>query len=222
MLKIAHRGASGYEVENTLSAFKKAVKLGVDMVELDIRSCKSGEAVVIHDKFIYSKKIKLRHLSLHDLQQIHLAGNEKIPTLLEALSVIPASVKVDIDIKEHKVTKEVVRAIADAVRKGRSYDDFLVTTYNPWTLFTINKLNKRIATSLLIFFLPTTFIKLAARFHNTVSVQIRIKHLSEDTIQLAHNFGLQVLAWVANEPTEITRLKKLHVDGIITDFPDRI
>lgn len=222
MLKIAHRGASGYKVENTLSAFTAAVKLGVDIVELDIRRCKTGEAIVIHDKFINSKNIKIKKLSLKELQHIHLAGNEKIPTLQEALAVIPTSVKVDIDIKDAKATMEVIYAIEDAVKKGRSYNDFLVTTYNPTILFTINRHNNRIGTSFLIFFLPTTFIRLAARFHNTVSVQLKLKHVSQQTLTLAHQFGLQVWAWVANEPEEIKRLKQMKVDGIITDFPDRI
>ncbi len=222
MLKIAHRGASGYKVGNTLSAFKKAVELGVDMVELDVRRCKTGEAIVIHDKFIQSKKIRLKSISLVDLQRIHIAKNEKIPTLNEAIAIIPPHVRIDIDIKDTKATEEVVAAIEHAVQKGRSYDAFLVTTYNPRTLFTISKLNNHIATSLLIFFLPTTFIKLAARFHNTMSVQLKLQHVSKETVTLAHQFGLQIFAWVANDPKEITRLKQIHVDGIITDFPDRI
>lgn len=222
MLTIAHRGASGYEMENTLAAFKAAVALGVDMVELDIRTCKTGEAIVIHDKFIESTKIQLKKLSLNQLQKIHIANGEKIPTLQQALTIIPKKVKVNIDIKDTKAVEEVVQLIGQEVQKGRSYDDFIVTTYNPTTILKINKLDKRIATSVLIFFLPATLIKLAAKFRNTVSVQLKLKHVSQKTVNLAHQFGLQVFAWVVNDPKEIQRLKKIHVDGIITDFPDRI
>lgn len=222
MLKIAHRGASGYEPENTLAAFQAAVALGVDMVELDIRVCKTGQAVVVHDKFIESKKIQLKHLSLHALQNLHTAHGEKIPTLTEALTVIPTNVKVNIDIKDTKATKQVVEVIENFVKKGRRYVDFLITTYDPTMLFRINRLNDMIPTSLLVFFLPTAMIKLAARFQNTVSVQLKLTHVSRKTVALAHQFGLQVFAWVANNPEEIKRLKAIHVDGIITDFPDRI
>lgn len=222
MLTIAHRGASGYEPENTLAAFHAAIALGVDMVELDIRTCKTGEAIVIHDTYIQSKKIKLKNLSLADLQQIDMAGGEKIPTLKEALHVIPKQVKLNIDIKDDKATQEVIQSIEKEVKNGRKYKDFLVATYNPKTLFTINKKNRNIAVSLLIFFLPTIFIKLAARFENIVSVQLKLKHVSKETVTLAHQFGLQVFAWVVNNPSEIKRLKQIKVDGIITDFPDRI
>ena len=50
MFKVAHRGASGYEPENTILAFKKALELQVDMIELDARLCKTGELVIIHDE----------------------------------------------------------------------------------------------------------------------------------------------------------------------------
>src|SRR5579872_1217102 len=118
MLNIAHRGASGYEPENTLAAFKAAVELGVDMVELDIRTCKTGEAVVIHDKFIQSKKIQLKKLPLDKLQHFHLADGEKIPTLKEALAVIPPHIQVNMDIKDTKATEEVVERIESEIKKG--------------------------------------------------------------------------------------------------------
>lgn len=222
MLRIAHRGASGYEVENTLSAFKTAIELGVDMVELDIRTCKTGESLVIHDKYIRSKNIQLKDLTLSDIKKVHIEGDEKIPTLKEALQMIPKHVKVNIDIKDTKAVREVVLLIQEEIKKGRTYSDFIVATYNLWTIFTINKMDSRIPTSLLIFFLPTVLIRLASRFHNTASVELEVKHVSKKTLDLAHQFGLQVFAWVANNPDEIRRLKQMKVDGIITDFPDRI
>jgi len=222
MLTIAHRGSSGYEPENILSAFKAAVAFGVDMVELDVRTCKTGEAIVIHNKFIESKKIQLKNLSLSDIKRIYIAGNEHIPTLNEALKVIPKKVKVNIDLKDSKAIKEVVKCIEEQIKKGKDYEDFLITAYNPQALFAISAMDSKIQASLLIFFLPKIFIRLAAKFGNIVSIQLKLTHVSPKTVELAHNFGLAVFAWVANDPIQIKRLKEMGVDGIVTDFPDRI
>ena len=52
MIRIGHRGAMGYEPENTLRSFRKALKLGADMIEMDVRVCGTGEVVAIHDSTV--------------------------------------------------------------------------------------------------------------------------------------------------------------------------
>ena len=81
---IAHRGASGYEPENTLRSFKKAMELGVDIIELDVHKCKSGELVVIHDFNLNrttNGKGLVKDKTLAELRELELKKSEKIPTL---------------------------------------------------------------------------------------------------------------------------------------------
>ncbi|MEM2913929.1 MAG: glycerophosphodiester phosphodiesterase family protein, partial [Candidatus Bathyarchaeia archaeon] len=87
MLKVGHRGARAYEPENTLRSFKKAIDLGVDAVELDVRRTKDNELVVIHDAEVdktTNGKGLVNMLTLREIKQLDTKKGEKIPTLEEA------------------------------------------------------------------------------------------------------------------------------------------
>ena len=87
-LKIGHRGARAYEVENTIESFKKAIELGVNAIEFDVRATKDGKLIVFHDdnlKRVFGKDIELNASPLKELK--HLTEN-RIPTLEEALQFI--------------------------------------------------------------------------------------------------------------------------------------
>ena len=88
MMKIGHRGACGYEPENTLRSFNKALDLGVDMVEMDAHVCRSGEVVLIHDDTVDRTTDGHGHVAdmmFTDLSRLDAGHGEKIPTLEQAL-----------------------------------------------------------------------------------------------------------------------------------------
>ena len=88
MLRIGHRGARAYAPENTLASFKKAIEIGVDAVELDVRKTKDNQLVVIHDadvKRTTDGEGLVSELSLAQIKGFSAEGGEKIPTLAEAL-----------------------------------------------------------------------------------------------------------------------------------------
>ena len=81
IIKVGHRGASGYEPENTLLAFKKAIEIGADMIELDVRRCKSGELVVIHDETVNrttNGKGEVSEKTLTELKGLEMEKGERI------------------------------------------------------------------------------------------------------------------------------------------------
>src|SRR5260221_5656519 len=91
MLRIAHRGASGYEPENTLISFQKALQLGADMLELDVRVSKDGFVVVIHDRKvdrITNGKGKVNTLTLEELKHLDVGSQQTISTLQEVLDLV--------------------------------------------------------------------------------------------------------------------------------------
>src|SRR3990167_11327492 len=130
MLKIGHRGACGYAPENTLKSFQRAIDLGVDMIELDVQLCKSGELVVIHDDTVnrttdgsgFVKKIKLKNL-----KKLDAGEEERIPTLEEILNLVDRRVKVNIELKGPKTAKPVLKLIDEYIKtKGWNIDDFII------------------------------------------------------------------------------------------------
>ncbi len=95
---VAHRGASNLARENTLEAFAKAIEIGADMVELDVRQTRDGVLAVFHDAKIENKKIS--KLAFTEISAIGYGRGFKIPTLEEALSLIAGKIPVQIDIKQ--------------------------------------------------------------------------------------------------------------------------
>lgn len=224
MLKIAHRGASGYEPENTLAAFKKALELHADMIELDVRICKTGELVVIHDQKVdrtTNGKGKVKDLSLKKLQTLDAGKGEKIPTLEEVLHLVKKRAKININVKDHNALLPTLEIIQKHVEKQDiAIDDLIVSAEKLGILATAYKTSSvTVVPSLYIF--PSLMLRFFQR-KNPYAIEIYKRVLSKNIVDIAHAFGIQVFVWTVNEPDEIQRMKKMRVDGIITDFPDRI
>ncbi len=135
MLRIGHRGACGYEPENTLRSFNRALQLRVDMVELDVHVCRSGEIVVIHDSKVDRTTGGTGYVAdktLDELRTLDAGKGEKIPTLQEVLTLVNRKVKVNIELKGTGTAKPVFQLLEKHVRElGWSYGDFLISSFKP-------------------------------------------------------------------------------------------
>ena len=225
MLKVGHRGAAGYEPENTLRSFKKALELGVDMIELDVYVCKSGELVVIHDNTLdrtTNGKSSVENKTLSELKELDAGLGEKIPTLEEVLDLVNKKVKVNIELKGKNAAKLVLKTIEKYVaEKGWNYEDFLVSSFNYDELQKIKKLNPKIRVGFLTEKIPDGFIEFAKK-SGAYSVNTSIANTNLESVKTAHKHGLKVFIWTVNEPSEIEKAKSLNVDYICSNFPDKI
>ena len=116
MLRIGHRGARAYAPENTIASFKKALEIGVDAVELDVRKTKDKQLVVIHDadvKRTTDGEGLVCELTLKEIKGFSAEGGEKIPTLEEALDFLDKKVKVFVELKEEGTEEQVLRVVHD-------------------------------------------------------------------------------------------------------------
>ena len=148
IIKVGHRGAMGYEPENTLRSFKKALELGVDMIEFDVYVCKSGELVVIQDDTLErttNGKGLVIEKTLAELKELDAGKEEKIPTLEEIMDLADKKVKINIELKGDNTAKPVLNMIEKYVdEKGWKYDDFLVSSFNHNELKKFKELNPKI------------------------------------------------------------------------------
>ncbi len=121
MLRVGHRGARAYAPENTLASFKKAIEIGVDAIELDVRKTKDNQLVVIHDadvKRTTDGEGLVSELTLGQIKDFSAEGSEKIPTLEEALDFLDKKVKVLIELKEAGIEEQVLSIVhARGLRK---------------------------------------------------------------------------------------------------------
>ena len=126
VLRIAHRGASSYAPENTLEAFRKAVKLKLDIVEFDVHHTKDGKLVIIHDHNIKRTMdgLGLIHkLSLKELRKFHEPNGESVPTLQEVINILKGHCILKIDIKDDKGLENAIFFIRKSNEFEKNFEE---------------------------------------------------------------------------------------------------
>ena len=224
MLIIGHRGASGYEPENTLRSFLRAYELGANAVELDVHVCKSGEAVVIHDETLDRTTNGTGHIAdktLSELKLLDTGKGEKIPTLLETLTALKGKGITFIEMKSHDCAKPVADAVNDYISHGGSLNDVVIISFNHPLLVEVGNYlpDVRIGTTLVG--MPVNYADMATQA-GAWSVNPCLEFLDEKFVRDAHARGLKLLTWTCNSAESIAKAKALNVDGIFSDYPDRV
>ena len=224
-LNIGHRGAKGYVAENTLPSFKKAIDLGVDGIELDVHVCASGDLIVFHDfslEKLTNGKGKVSDHTLKALKKLKVLQNYQIPMLVEVLDLVDRTCFVNVELKGNGTAAEACDIIETYVKKkGWAYSDFIISSFKEDLLTKAFTQNKNIPLAVL----TETNVDRAVAFAETISAEAinpDFTLLNSDNVGQIHEKGYKIYVWTVNEPDDIKRMKKLGVDGIITDFPDRI
>jgi glycerophosphoryl diester phosphodiesterase len=233
VLNFAHRGASHDAPENTLAAFRLAREMGADGVELDVQLSKDGEAVVIHDFTVDATtdgQGAVRGKTLAELKEldagawfdVRFAG-QRIPTLQEVIVEVGHQLLLNIELKAKvfgsaDLVAEVVRLIEDHNLVHRT----IVSSFNPFALWRVKRLNRRIAIGLLHSFnLPAHPLRALLLPLADPDALHPEKHLvNQEYMGWAKERDYRVNVWTVDEPAEMERLIALGVDGIITNRPD--
>jgi glycerophosphoryl diester phosphodiesterase len=220
VLNIGHRGAKGYGLENTLYSFAKAMQLGCDMIEFDLRFTKDKEIVVFHDrtlKRMCGVKKKLKDLTLAEVKKLKVSGVENIPTYAEVLDFVGRKVLLDIEIKEKGMEEMVV----EELKKRKLVNNVIISSFNSKILARIKYLEPRIETFYLFHRKPLRLRSIMERC-NIDGIDVTYLNFSKRLLDWSRKYGFKVLVWTVNSRKRIIKYKKWGVDGIITDFPDRV
>lgn len=224
-LVIGHRGAMGHETENTLASVQKALDLGVDMIEIDVYKISSGELVVFHDKTVdrlTNGPGNIEEYNISDLSRLILDGGHKIPMLQDVLKLIDNKVVLNIELKGANTADKVNHTI-DFYTKSRGWlpENFIISSFNWDELRAMRKLNKNVAIAVLTEDDPLDAIEVGKEL-NAVAINPYFKNLDADVAKKIKEAGFKIYTWTVNEPEDIVAMKNLGVDGIITNFPERI
>lgn len=225
MQKIGHRGAKGYVIENTLASFQKAIELNVDAIELDVHVCKSGELIVFHDftlERLTNGLGEVAKFSLNELKELKIQEKYHIPTLNETLHLIDKKCKVNIELKGRNTAIPTSKIIDTFVKNnGWEYSNFIVSSFQYEELSVFSQLNTSIPIAVLTQASVQQAIDWAIEFKATY-IHPHFSLLTVDNCNLAKEKGLKINTWTVNEAIDITHVKRFSIDGIISDFPDRI
>jgi len=224
-LVIGHRGAMGHETENTLKSVQKAMDMGVDMIEIDVFKIKSGEIVVFHDDTVErltDGEGDIESYTLSDLQQLTVEGGHTIPTLKEVLNLVNGKVLLNIELKGENTAADVNTIIGDYIKGGDwKLTDFIISSFNWDELRKMRKVNATIPIAVLTGKEPLDGIPVAKEL-DAEAINPSFKTLNLEVANKIREAGLKIYTWTVNEPNDINGMKRIAVDGIITNYPERV
>lgn len=225
MLKIGHRGVRGHAAGNSIESFKKALEFDIDMVELDVLVCKTGEVVVSHDYSLSrttNGKGYIHDKTFKEVRSLSLENGQKIPTLEEVLDVVDKKVKVNIELKGEGGAR-LVHNIIESYKKEKGWknEDFLVSSFNHYDLLEFRKLNPDINIGAVIACIPIGYAESVKKV-SAYSLHPSKEFINQELVDSAHELGMKVFVYTVNEPEDIDRVKALGVDGIFSDYPERL
>lgn len=227
---IAHRGASGEAPENTLAAFRRALEIGVDAVELDVHLSADEEPVVTHDSLLGRTNDGaglVKDLPLEAIRRLDAGrwfderfAGERIPTLAEALELL-GEVRVIVEIKNGPIFYPRIAARVADVVQAAGHRAVTVSSFDHPVLLDVKAHAPDVETAVLYFARPFDPIRLA----RDVGADILHPHwtyLTPEAVAAARAAALRVETWVVDEPAHLAHVLGLGVDGIITNHPDRL
>ena len=227
-LIFAHRGANNIAPENTMKAFREAIKLKADYIELDVRESKDGYLVIIHDEDvsrITGKAGIISEMTLKELRKLDFGKGEKIPLLEDVIKLTIGKIKLNCEIKTENIGKKVI----DMIREAKIVDRTILSSFNHEELLKIQKIDPEIKLASLEEADPQytnnweklkSLIKTAAinRFY---SINPFYTYTDKKFIEFSHNSNLKVFVWTVDSKKVIKEMINLGVDGIITNYVQR-
>jgi glycerophosphoryl diester phosphodiesterase len=228
-LVIAHRGASAFEPENSLAAFRRAASDGADGVELDVLCCATGEVMVFHDDDLArlgGQPDRIADLPYERLRAVRLTSGAAIPTLEEALEACGPDLLVNVELKTTTALTggpigALVDRVAAIVRRARASDRVLVSSFHPLAVRAWMRRAPEVPAALL--FEATGRLPLrrawAAAWLRPFALHPESVLCSAEAVRQWHARGYMISVWTVDDPGQLRALRGMGVDGIITNDP---
>lgn len=226
---LAHRGASGYTPENTISSFKKALELGFDGIELDVHLSKDGHLIVMHDEKVdrtTNGKGSILSYTLKELKELDAGSwfdtkfkGEKIPTLNEVLELIKGKdILLNVEIKAgYRYYAAIEEKLLSLLEKYNYLDKSIISSFDHYSLVRLKELNSEVKTGLLYtaaLYEPWDYAR---------KVKVNALHpyyitLTPEFIKSAFENNLQINTYTVNHEPTVKKLMEAGINGVISNF----
>jgi glycerophosphoryl diester phosphodiesterase len=246
-LIIAHRGGAGLWPENTLYAFERAAAMGVDVIETDVHATADGELVVIHDENVDRTTDGaglVGSMTLAGLKRLDAAyrfspdggrsfplrgQGVSVPTLREVFVALP---HMRFNIEPKQAAPSLDAPLCRLIREQGMAERVMVASFGGATLQEFRRECPEVATSAstgeVAHFLALQEAGLSASYSPVMqALQVperwgALRVLTRDFVEAAHGRNLRVHAWTLNDEGDMRRIIEMDVDGVMTDYPDRL
>jgi glycerophosphoryl diester phosphodiesterase len=225
-LVIAHRGASGYRPENTLAAYELAVEQHADMIEIDLHLTRDGRIVVTHDEELagLGGRGEIADASYEEVAALDAGQGLRVPDFDEVLAGFAARIPFNLELKQS--LRGPYRGLeAETLKRVEARDLVGVTLFSSFYDPVLAELRDR-SSAVRIGVLvspraPERWLERARRF-GAEAVNLHVSLATADAVAAAHGAGLAVNVYTVDDPQVMKRLLDLGIDGIFTNFPDRL
>lgn len=218
VLKIGHRGAAAYEPENTILSFKKAIEIGVDMIEFDIRKTKDERLIVFHDEKLNrttNGKGYVKNYTFDQIRGLDAGKGEKIPTPEEVIELTEGKCGLLIELKESDLEKEIVEIIKEKGIEER----VIVVSFYPQFLQNVKNIYPALKTGIVTRQMPKDYQRIAKNL-NVESTLIRKDKIKKEYVDNLHSIGLKVGAWTVDNKRYLKKVLGMGVDLVASNKPD--
>ncbi|MEX0801358.1 MAG: glycerophosphodiester phosphodiesterase [Dehalococcoidia bacterium] len=223
-LVISHAACAGHAPENTLAGVGAALGLGADAIEVDVQASADGVPILLHDLTLDRTTSGSGDLASHTLEQLRMldaAGGEPVPTFAQALELTRGRALLVAEIKRPGCEA----ALAAAVRDADALTGVMVWSFLPPVLTAMRQAEPRLPGALLVSAQSAgnwPAMRQLAIKTGLQGVSVFHSSLDEAILSDCRRSGLAAYAWTADEPRDIQRLLDLGVDGIVSNYPERV
>lgn len=219
----SHRGYGGLFPENSLLSIEKALEIGVDRIEIDVHQTKDSVVVVMHDKTIdrtTNGQGSIATLTFDEIRKYSITdkgGEESVPSLEEVLELVNGKTQLLIEVKGNYSCIE--RQITDLITTFNAMDWCIVQSFDDEVLGRFHQISPELQLHQLLFF--PHFYNFAK--HNFVDeFSVYHKFASKRLVYKVHNLNKKLNVWTVNDTVRAKQLIEKELDGVITDYPERI
>ena len=224
IMVVAHRGYSRVAPENSMSAFRQAIEIGADMIELDVQENADGVVVVLHDRDLMrlagdSRTIagitfaEARKLVIGGLKGAE-PGGERIPTLVEVIALARGKIRLQIELKYYDKDRGLAAKVADLIRREDFEDECEVSSLDYEGLMKAKARNPRLKVVALV----TYAVGDPGRL-DVDGLSVNTKVLSDRLIRATRSRGKRLYVWTVDEPRDMLRLIERGVGSLVTNSP---
>ena len=213
----AHRGASGDYPENTMAAFRGAVELGADWIELDVQQTKDRQVIVMHDtntKRTTGYDKNTWEMDYDEIAKLDAGNGERIPLLTEVLEFAKENdIRLNIEIKPTKYDKNLEKSVVDLVREYDYADRCVVASQSYKSIEAVKAYDPDITTLFVMSLAYGDITSFKAADHYSVKSTFITKALTHRV----HEEGKLIFAWTVNKESSINKMLDRNVDSVITN-----
>lgn len=213
----------GQAPENTLASFARALELGAPCIELDVY-CVEGQLIVFHDPTLdrtTQGSGPLQCRTFDYLRSLDAGQGERIPTLEEVFHLVDRRAGINIELAGPGTVRPVAALLNKVRRAGWGEQLLLVSSFDHGKLARLSELDGRVKLGALAQHPPDGNAAFAERL-GAYSVHVSLEGISPTFIADAKDRGLRVFVYTVNDPGDIARMAGMGVDGLFTDYPERV